>query len=189
MTTPVHLPWATLCQGATLTLCQEATLTLCPSRIYAGTKNLAFGQHIPSSFSVNPSPPVLRIRDLFDPLIRDPRWVKNQDPDPGWSYFRKLRKNFWVKILWCGSGIRDEKIPDPQHCFPPWKLNRTKGRARKGYYLRGVRFVSGLYSIVNSPYLLFYCMQTVNCLLFKLKLAYLFTKNFIFFFVLGESTA
>ncbi len=30
--------------------------------------------------------------------IQDPGWVKNQDPDPG-SYFRKLRKTFWVKIL------------------------------------------------------------------------------------------
>jgi hypothetical protein len=24
-----------------------------------------------------------RIRCLFDPRIRDPEWVKNQDPDPG----------------------------------------------------------------------------------------------------------
>ncbi len=36
------------------------------------------------------------IRCLFDPWIRDPWWVKNQDPG---SYFRELRNNFWDKIL------------------------------------------------------------------------------------------
>jgi hypothetical protein len=62
----------------------------------------------------------------FWPL--DPGWVKNQDPNPGWttrkSYIPELRnKNFWVKILKFfdadpGSGmekirIRDGKNPDP----------------------------------------------------------------------------
>jgi hypothetical protein len=28
---------------------------------------------------------VLRIRYLFDAWIRNPGWVKNQDPDPGWT--------------------------------------------------------------------------------------------------------
>ncbi len=27
----------------------------------------------------------IRIRCLFDPWIRDPEWVKNQNPDPGWT--------------------------------------------------------------------------------------------------------
>jgi hypothetical protein len=26
---------------------------------------------------------VIRIRCFFDPWVRDPGWVKNQDPDPG----------------------------------------------------------------------------------------------------------
>jgi hypothetical protein len=32
----------------------------------------------------------IRIRCLFDPLIRDPGWVKNHDPDPG-SGMEKIR--------------------------------------------------------------------------------------------------
>jgi hypothetical protein len=36
----------------------------------------------------------LGIRGLFDPWIRDPGWVKNLDPDPGWKRF--------------GSGIQDK---------------------------------------------------------------------------------
>jgi hypothetical protein len=50
---------------------------------------------------------VLRIR-FRDPVLfwlRDPGWVKNQDPDPGW------------KISDPGSGII---IPDPQHCSWVW---------------------------------------------------------------------
>ncbi len=43
------------------------------------------------------------IRCLIDPWIRDPVWVKNQDPDPGEHpdhISRELRNNFfWVKIL------------------------------------------------------------------------------------------
>ncbi len=35
------------------------------------------------------------IRCLFDPWIRDPGWVKFQDPDPVLTtHFRELRKNF-----------------------------------------------------------------------------------------------
>jgi hypothetical protein len=42
---------------------------------------------------------------LFDPWIRDPRWVKKQDPDPGSGsgltipdhISESLEKNFWVK--------------------------------------------------------------------------------------------
>ncbi len=80
---------------------------------------------------------------------------KNQDPDPGWSYFRSLKTIFWNKIIkfcdamWIrirdpeifltldpGSGIRDGKnsdlvfginIPDPQHWIEELsKENRTK---------------------------------------------------------------
>jgi hypothetical protein len=87
-----------------------------------------------------------RIRCLFDTWIRDPGWVKSQDPDPGSRInypdhiFKSLETIFWVKILkfsdadpgpgWkkFGSGIRDGKksdlgsgirknIPDPQHCI------------------------------------------------------------------------
>jgi hypothetical protein len=45
------------------------------------------------------------IRYLFDPWIRDPGWVKNQDPDPGSGMnipdhiFESLETIFWVKIL------------------------------------------------------------------------------------------
>jgi hypothetical protein len=80
------------------------------------------------------------IRCLFDPWIRDPGWVKNQDPDPGSRMnipnhiSETLETVFWIKILkffyadadadpiiflildsgWkkFGSGIN---IPDPQH--------------------------------------------------------------------------
>ncbi len=83
------------------------------------------------------------IRCLFDPWIRDPRWVKNQNPESGSRSRINIPDHisessetiFWVKnalILWCGSwsGIRNlldpgsgvEKfwsgtnILDPQHC-------------------------------------------------------------------------
>jgi hypothetical protein len=83
------------------------------------------------------------IRCLFDPWIRDPGWIKIQDPirnEHPESYFRELRNNFCVKILkffdadadqnpgifltlYPGSGmekirIRGSRInvPDPQHC-------------------------------------------------------------------------
>jgi hypothetical protein len=42
------------------------------------------------------------IRCLFDPWIRDPGWIKIQDPirnEHPESYFRELRNNFCVKIL------------------------------------------------------------------------------------------
>jgi hypothetical protein len=45
---------------------------------------------------------VLRIRYLFDPWIRDPGWVKNQDPDPGrifWIISESLETISWVKTL------------------------------------------------------------------------------------------
>jgi hypothetical protein len=43
----------------------------------------------------------------FDPWIRDPGWVKNQDPDPGSGYgmnipnhnFESLETVYWVTIL------------------------------------------------------------------------------------------
>ncbi len=64
--------------------------------------------------------------------IRDPGWVKSQDPDPGWV---KILIFFYadpgpgmetIQIRDPGSGIRDGKksdpgsginIPDPQHCM------------------------------------------------------------------------
>jgi hypothetical protein len=74
---------------------------------------------------------MLRIRILFDPLIRDPGWVKSQDPDPGsgmnnpdhiseslepiffgLKYLKtlmRIRDPGWKKF---GSGIN---IPDQQH--------------------------------------------------------------------------
>jgi hypothetical protein len=45
------------------------------------------------------------IRCLFDPWIRDPGWVKNQNPDPGSGLnipdhiSESLETNFWVKKL------------------------------------------------------------------------------------------
>jgi hypothetical protein len=54
---------------------------------------------------------VLRIR------IRDPGWVKNQDPDPGCNdpdhISESLETNFWVTILKFLMRIRDEKNSDP----------------------------------------------------------------------------
>ncbi len=66
------------------------------------------------------------IQCFFDPWIRDPGWVKKQDPDPGWTsriiFPRAWETIFWVKILnslmqipdtgWkkFGSGIRNGKI-------------------------------------------------------------------------------
>jgi hypothetical protein len=92
--------------------------------------------------------PASGIRCLFDPWIRDPGLVKNQDPGSGLKtsriMFQELRNNFWVKILeffdadldlasgiflnldpgWKnsdpGSGIN---IPDPQHCFLPFSFS------------------------------------------------------------------
>jgi hypothetical protein len=78
----------------------------------------------------------IRIRGLFDPWIRDPGWVKNQDPDPDpgpgsgmklpGPYFRELRNHFFglkylnslLQIQYpensdSGSVIRDGKISDP----------------------------------------------------------------------------
>ncbi len=72
------------------------------------------------------------IRCLFDPWIRDPGWLKNQDPNPGSGSGMNIpdlvaenlaKKIFITSILWCGSGsgiqenfgprIRDGKISDP----------------------------------------------------------------------------
>ncbi len=81
------------------------------------------------------------IRCLFYPWIRDPGWVKNQDPNPGSGsginnpdhISESLKNIFWVKILKSLMRIRDGKnsdpgsgmnIPDPQHCvfgsISPW---------------------------------------------------------------------
>jgi hypothetical protein len=77
----------------------------------------------------------IQIRDpvLFDPWLRDPGWVKSQDPDPGSrilirdeqpeSYFRELRNHFFgVKILKFfddpGSGIEKIRIRDGKNSDP-----------------------------------------------------------------------
>ncbi len=49
----------------------------------------------------------IRIRDPVPfwprPWIRDPGWVKNEDPDPGWTswiiFFESLETIFWVKKI------------------------------------------------------------------------------------------
>jgi hypothetical protein len=59
---------------------------------------------------------MLRIRCLFDPCIRDPGWVKNQDPDLGAGsrmnildhISESLETIFWVKIPKFGFGMRDK---------------------------------------------------------------------------------
>jgi hypothetical protein len=70
--------------------------------------------------------PVLRIRCLFEPWIRDPGWVKKSGSGSGMNnpdnICESLETNFWVNILkfldvdpgWkkFGSGIN---TPDPQH--------------------------------------------------------------------------
>jgi hypothetical protein len=53
-------------------------------------------------------------RCLFDPWIRDPEWVKNQDPDPDMMnnldhISESLEPIFWVKILNSLMRIRDNK--------------------------------------------------------------------------------
>jgi hypothetical protein len=64
------------------------------------------------------------IRFLFDSLIGDLGWVKNQDPDPGWTtriIFTRAKKNFLgLKYLNSLMRIRDpgwqnfgSRIPDP----------------------------------------------------------------------------
>jgi hypothetical protein len=50
------------------------------------------------------------IRCLFDPWIRDPGWVKSQDPDRDRIEKIRIRDPIWKKV---GYGIN---IPDPQHC-------------------------------------------------------------------------
>jgi hypothetical protein len=66
----------------------------------------------------------------FDPWIRDPGWLKSQDPDPGSGMnnpdhiSKSLETIFWVKIFkffdadpGCkkfGFGIRDGKNSDPE---------------------------------------------------------------------------
>ncbi len=53
--------------------------------------------------------------------IQDPGWVKNRNPDPGWtlgSYFRELKNIFQLKILKFfdadpGSGMEKIRIRDP----------------------------------------------------------------------------
>jgi hypothetical protein len=58
----------------------------------------------------------IRIRDpmLFDPWIRYPGWVKNQDPDPG-SYFESFKNIFGLKYFDAdpGSGMEKIRIRDP----------------------------------------------------------------------------
>ncbi len=64
------------------------------------------------------------IRCLFDPLIRDPGWVKNLDPGSGTGMnnpdhiSESLNTFFWVKILKffvvdLGSGMGKIRIRDP----------------------------------------------------------------------------
>jgi hypothetical protein len=71
-----------------------------------------------SARSVDPDP-ASGIRWLFDPWIRDPGWVKNQDPGSGMNIPDLISKSsetiLWVKILKLfdadpGSGIN---ILDP----------------------------------------------------------------------------
>jgi hypothetical protein len=48
------------------------------------------------------------IRCLFDPWIRVPGWVKNQDPDPGWTIFPRAWKHiFGLKYFNSLMRIRD----------------------------------------------------------------------------------
>ncbi len=59
------------------------------------------------------------IRCLFDPWIRDPGWLKSQDPDrdPGWTtrfiFPRALNPFFWLKYFNSSMRIRDGKNSDP----------------------------------------------------------------------------
>ncbi len=56
--------------------------------------------------------PVLRIRCLFDPWIRDPGWVKKPDPDPGWAFCMIIFVlKYFNSLMW---------IPDPD-----WKYARS----------------------------------------------------------------
>jgi hypothetical protein len=66
--------------------------------------------------SVENLDPGYGIRCLFDPWIRDPRWVKRQDSDPGSGildeqpglYFLELRNHFLgLKYLNSLMGVRD----------------------------------------------------------------------------------
>ncbi len=89
------------------------------------------------------------IRCLFDPWIRDPRWVKNQDPDSGPDrIFESLETICRVKILeqirnpgWAdpGSGIN---IPDTKHCFN-FFCNMLLDLKIYGTRYRGSIFVTG----------------------------------------------
>jgi hypothetical protein len=60
--------------------------------------------------------PGFGIRCLFDPWIRDPGWIKNQDPDPGsgmnnpGSYFLELKNHFLGLKYYSLMRIQD---PDP----------------------------------------------------------------------------
>ncbi len=73
----------------------------------------------------------IRIRDPLPFWPRDPGWVKKSGSGSGMNnpdHTESLETVFWVKILkilYCGSGIRDGKnsdlgwkngIQDPQHC-------------------------------------------------------------------------
>jgi hypothetical protein len=72
----------------------------------------------------------IRIRCLFDPWIRDPGWVKNQDPDPRSGSAmnnpdQSLETIFWVKIL-----KFFDANPDPGSGIfltmdPEWKKSRS----------------------------------------------------------------
>jgi hypothetical protein len=93
------------------------------------------------------------IRCFFDPWIRDPGWVKSQDPDPGWTcriifprswkqffglkYFSSLmririREYFWHRIRNGKIRIRDPQIrnTDDRDCAADFSLlNLPKGKS------------------------------------------------------------
>jgi hypothetical protein len=66
------------------------------------------------------------IRCLFDPWIRDPGWVNNQDPDPGSGsrlnipdhFSESLETIFWVKILKFFDADADAD-PGSENLFDP----------------------------------------------------------------------
>jgi hypothetical protein len=81
------------------------------------------------------------IQCLFDPWIRDPGWVKNQDPDSGSGMnnpdhiSETLETVFWVKILKFFNADPLQKkfesminIPDPQHWFHAFWRTRVRSK-------------------------------------------------------------
>ncbi len=93
------------------------------------------------------------------PWIRDPEWVKNQDPDPGWILLDHISESletiFWAKILqFCdadadpgifltpdpGSGMGKIRIRDkhPGSATLPasqkfWRPHQVKGRVSQDF--------------------------------------------------------